>query len=92
MICEYTHNLHVIIIISLPHIDYVHHALVSAFINFQYYIDGIAWDWINEKLYWTDYSYHKIEVYRPSSNDRRVLFDSATVSSPRGIVVDPTTG
>ena len=34
---------------------------------------GIAWDWINEKLYWTDFCTGVIEVYDPNSGHRRVL-------------------
>ena len=54
-------------------------------------IVGIAWDWINEKLYWTDACKNTIEVYDPASGYRRILFYSET-SDNRDIVVDPTTG
>ncbi len=53
--------------------------------------DGMAWDWINQKLYWTDYCNDDIEVYDPESRVRRVLFD-VNLSEPHAIVVDPTTG
>ena len=52
---------------------------------------GMAWDWINQKLYWTDSSNDDIEVYDPSTQVRRVLFDTG-LSAPYAIVVDPTTG
>ena len=57
-------------------------------------LDDIAWDWINEKMYWTDSCARDIEVYDPATAYRRVLFNSSTAGSvnPRGIVVDPTTG
>lgn len=58
--------------------------------NFDLCTAGLAWDWINQKLYWTDYCYRHLEVYDPSTQDRNVLFNG--LSSPRGIVVDPTTG
>jgi sugar lactone lactonase YvrE len=55
-------------------------------------IDGIAWDWINEKLYWTDTCNDVIEVYDPATGYRRVLLYTGTTSNNRDIVVDPTTG
>ena len=55
-------------------------------------IDGIAWDWINEKLYWTDTCNDVIEVYDPATGYRRVLLYTGTNSNNRDIVVDPTTG
>ena len=51
---------------------------------------GLAWDWMNQKLYWTDYCDDDIEVYDPSTQVRRVLFEVG-LSEPRAIVVDPTT-
>ena len=53
-------------------------------------LDGLAWDWVSEKLYWTDYCQDDIEVYDPSSGHRTVLFNTE-LSQPRAIVVDPTT-
>jgi DNA-binding beta-propeller fold protein YncE len=55
-----------------------------------FFAEGLAWDWINEKLYWTDYCQDEIEVYDPVSNYRRVLLSTGT--SPYSIVVDPGTG
>ena len=52
---------------------------------------GLAWDWVNQKLYWTDDSDDDIEVYDPSTRVRRVLLD-ANMNRPYSIVVDPTTG
>lgn len=55
--------------------------------------DDIAWDWISEKMYWTDSCTREVEVYDPTTTYRRVLFNgSSNVLNPRGIVVDPTTG
>ena len=54
------------------------------------FLDGLAWDWINEKLYWTDYCDDDIEVYDPITGYRTVLFNR-NISEPRAIVVDPTT-
>ncbi len=52
---------------------------------------GLAWDWVNQKLYWIDNIDDDIEVYDPSSQVRRVLFD-VDLADPSAIVVDPTTG
>ena len=46
---------------------------------------------MNEKLYWTDNCDDDIEVYDPSTQVRRVLFD-VDLLNPYAIVVDPTTG
>ena len=54
-------------------------------------VGGIAWDWVNQKLYWTDYCDDDIEIYDPVTRVRRVLFDVG-LSAPYAIVVDPTTG
>lgn len=55
-------------------------------------VDGIAWDWINEKLYWTDQCKDTIEVYDPATGYRRVLLYTTTNSDNFRIIVDPTTG
>lgn len=55
------------------------------------YVGGLAWDWVNQKLYWTDYCDNDIEVYDPVTRGRRVLFRTG-LSNPYGIVVDPTNG
>jgi len=53
--------------------------------------DGLSWDWINQKLYWTDECNNKIEVFDPLTGDRKTLLETGPGSNPRGIVVDPTT-
>ena len=54
--------------------------------------DDLAWDWINEKLYWTNPDNKTIEVYDPSTGYRRVLVEVDQGSLPRAIVVDPSMG
>ena len=54
-------------------------------------LDGIAWDWVNKKLYWTDAGDKDLEVYDPSTGCRRVLVKTGENSKPRAIVVDPNT-
>ena len=52
----------------------------------------MAWDWLNEKLYWTNGGQDgKIEVYDINRGHRRKLFDADPQSFFRGIVVDPST-
>ena len=55
--------------------------------------DGIAWDWVTQKLYWTDADENDIEIYDPSNGNRKVLFETGSLeeSNPRTIVLDPTT-
>ena len=54
-------------------------------------LDGLAWDWVNAKLYWTDYCADEIEVYDLETRDRKVIVRTGTNSNPRGIVLDPST-
>ena len=49
----------------------------------------VAWDWINNKLYWTDNAEQEIEVYDLTNAYRRVLLYTGNTSAPIGIVVDP---
>ena len=53
--------------------------------------DGIAWDWVNKKLYWTDDGDKDLEVYDPFTRCRKVLFQFEPTSHPRAIVLDPDT-
>ena len=57
-----------------------------------YHAEGLAWDWINEKLYWTDTGSKKIEVYDPVTKDRKLLLTTDASSSPFKIVLDPING
>ena len=53
--------------------------------------EGLAWDWVNEKLYWTDPCDDDIEVFDPATGYRKILIETGSGSDPRGIVLDPTT-
>ena len=55
------------------------------------HVDGIAWDWINKKLYWTDARHKTVEVLDPVRGHRKLLFRTGSTSNPRVIVLDPTT-
>jgi len=54
--------------------------------------EGIAWDWINENLYWTDSGTNKIEVYNPQSGIRKLLIETGSNSNPADITLDPNNG
>ena len=55
------------------------------------FIEDIAWDWINQKLYWTDRENDTIKVYDPVRNIQKVLINTGAGSRPRAIIVDPST-
>lgn len=55
---------------------------------------GLAWDWINEKLYWIDEFIGEIGVLDPSTDDRRIIFNTGPggqgfLFCPRTLIVDP---
>ena len=54
--------------------------------------DGLAWDWVNQKLYWADQYYNRIEVLDLSTNSRKLLFATGVNSNPRNIIVIPAHG
>lgn len=53
--------------------------------------DGIAVDWINKKLYWTDTGIDLIEVADFNGTNRLVLV-KVGLEEPRAIVVHPSLG
>ena len=59
-------------------------------------LDGVAWDWVNEKLYWvtagssTDNS--TIEVMDMKTGRRKLLDSYHDGTQARGIVLDPING
>ena len=53
--------------------------------------DGIAIDWVGNKMYWTDGGYKMIEVAELDGSNRLTLFSSG-LDKPRAIVVDPLYG
>lgn len=66
----------------------VHHSHTLPIFSF---VDGLAWDWMNSKLYWTDSKGYEIEVFDILTGHRRTLIDTGIKSIPRGIIVDPNT-
>ena len=66
------------------------HVSISIIVmHFVHTTEGLAWDWVNEVLYWTDTQTQKVEVYDPATTHRKVLFSGIT---PSDIVLDPTEG
>ena len=53
--------------------------------------DGIAVDWVNEKLYWTEATVGEVLVMDITQRQRIKLIDSYDGSTTRAIAVDPTT-
>ena len=56
------------------------------------YSDGIAYDWIHHKIYWTNAKKDVIEVADRNGKHRRVIINTtvnATIEEPRAIAVDP---
>lgn len=56
-----------------------------------FFADGIAWDWINKKLYWSDSEHREIEVLDPESGERMQLVETGQHTIPRDVAVDPNT-
>lgn len=52
-------------------------------------IDGIAFDWINRRIYYSDYSNQTINSVAEDGSNRAVI---AHVPKPRAIVLDPCRG
>jgi hypothetical protein len=54
-------------------------------------VDGIAYDWINRKLYWTDGRRKVIEVADPDEQNSRLTLIDEGLDMPRAIVLHPKT-
>jgi hypothetical protein len=50
---------------------------------------GISYDWVSDRLYWTDETYGRIISARNNGSERLII---AASSRPRGIVVHPCKG
>lgn len=51
--------------------------------------EGLAYDWVNKRLYFTDYYRQNVQSIGLDGNNRTVI---AHGNRPRGIVVDPCYG
>ena len=52
----------------------------------------VAVDWINDKLYWSDRDYKKIEEVDIITRQRRIVIQLDATSIPLGLVVYPLEG
>ena len=59
---------------------------ILLFITFS---EGIAVDWVNNKLYFTDRSLDIVGVFDPINSYYTVLIETGQLSEPRAIVLDP---
>ena len=55
--------------------------------NLTLFTSGIAVDWINSNLYWTEMDHKQVWVSKLDGSFQKIILD--TLSVPRGIVVDP---
>jgi len=56
------------------------------------YSDGIAYDWIHHKIYWTNANRDVIQVANRNGKNQRVIVNASTngtIEDPRAIAVDP---
>lgn len=51
--------------------------------------EGLAYDWINDRLYFTDYHTRNVQSMGVDGMNRSII---ANADSPRGIIVDPCYG
>ena len=51
--------------------------------------EGLAYDWINKKLFWSDASINSVLTMYGNGTDKRKL---AMVISPRAVAVNPCRG
>lgn len=54
-------------------------------------VEGLAYDWINKKLYWLDSKLNSIEVAEETGQNRMVLVKE-NITQPRGMCLDPGPG
>ena len=50
-------------------------------------LEGLAIDWLNDRIYWTDSELNRVEVANIDGTKRAVLFSG--LNNPRDIIVDP---
>ena len=69
--------------------------IASYVYNFYSLIDGLAVDWVSDKLYWTDTHFDTIGVLDLNTNIHKTLINVTAGSElgfePRAIILDPHT-
>ncbi|XP_072171800.1 low-density lipoprotein receptor-like [Diadema setosum] len=55
-------------------------------------VEGLAVDWVNDLLYWTDVGLHEISVCNYEGSKKTTLFRTDLMDNPRAIAVDPESG
>ena len=73
--------------VSLSHIGAVETIIADSLES----VDGIAYDWVNRKLYWTDGKRRVIEVADPEEPNSRLTLIDENLNKPRAIVLHPKT-
>ena len=51
-------------------------------------VEGLAVDWLNDNLYWTDYTHDQVWMSRVDGRYQKIL--ASNLSGPSGIVIDQT--
>lgn len=54
-------------------------------------VEGLAVEWESDLIYWSDYTYSRIEVASITGSNRKLLFQE-DVDNPRGIALYPKKG
>ena len=54
-------------------------------------VDGLAIEWESDLIYWTDYTYKRVEVATLHGKHRKVLIQGS-LSNPRGLALYPKKG
>ena len=57
-----------------------------------FWVDGLAIDWLTNKLYWSEATPETISVLDLERGHRLTLFTLPQSSIPRGIALDPVNG
>ena len=77
----FTTQVHIICRISVEHS-----------VTLQFFAVGVSKDWINDKLYWCDYTLQFIEEYDEMTETRREVANTRSYAGPLSVHVDPISG
>ena len=68
------------------------HVISHHYEKLNIYLDGLAIDWLTNKLYWSEATPETISVLDLERGHRLTLFSLPESSVPRGIALDPVNG